>query len=528
MSFNSKEMLSNLKYDFPSSIVVFLVAMPLCLGIALASGAPLFSGLIAGIVGGIVVGLLSGSSLGVSGPAAGLAVIVATAIEDLGGFEYFLVAGILAGAIQILMGFAKAGNIAYFFPSSVVHGMLSGIGILIFLKQIPHAVGYDEDPEGDFEFIQPDGQNTFSELINMVDYINTGVIIITATSLFILILWDTKMIKGNKILGAIPGPLLAVLSGIGLNVAFEGNPNLNVSKDHLVNLPSADSTTEFFSNFTFPDFSILNSSEVYITAVFIAVVASLETLLSVEATDKTDPMKRTTPTNRELKAQGVGNIISSFIGGLPLTQVIVRSSANQQSGGRSKMSAIIHGFMILFSIILIPTLLNLIPLGSLAAILFVVGFKLAKPALFKKMFDQGLEQFIPFVVTILGIILTDLLKGIGLGLVVGIIIILRNNFKIPFILTKEDLEGGEHFRITLSEDVTFLNKASIQKSLAKIPNDCSVIIDASKTYFIHFDVIEIIEDFKISAENRNIELEVIDLYTHKEKEATQSFEVTKE
>ncbi len=528
MSFNSKHIISNLKYDIPASIVVFLVAMPLCLGIALASGAPLFSGLIAGIVGGIVVGSLSGSSLGVSGPAAGLAVIVATAIEDLGGFEYFLVAAILAGGIQILMGFVKAGNIAYFFPSSVVHGMLSGIGILIFLKQIPHAVGYDEDPEGDFEFIQPDGQNTFSELINMVDFINTGVIVITAISLFILILWDTKLIKGNKILSAIPGPLLAVLSGIGLNVAFQNNPNLSVSKDHLVNLPSANSASEFFSNFTFPNFSILSSSEVYITAVFIAVVASLETLLSVEATDKTDPMKRTTPTNRELKAQGLGNIISGFIGGLPLTQVIVRSSANQQSGGRSKMSTIIHGFMILFSIILIPNLLNLIPLGSLAAILFVVGYKLAKPALFKKMFDQGLEQFIPFVVTIVGIILTDLLKGIAIGLAVGIVIILRNNFKIPFTLAKEDLEGGEHFKITLSEDVTFLNKASIQKSLATIPDNCSVVIDASKTYFIHFDVIEIIEDFEISAKNREIKLELIDIYTHKEKEATQSFEITKE
>ena len=524
----TESLFSNLKYDFPASIVVFLVAMPLCLGIALASGAPLFSGLIAGIIGGIAVGSLSGSALGVSGPAAGLAVIVANAIEELGSFEYFLVAVVIAGVIQIIMGYIKAGNIAYFFPSSVIHGMLSGIGILIFLKQIPHAFGYDEDPEGDFEFIQPDGQNTFSEIINMVDYINPGAAIITAVSLLILIIWDSKQMKKVKVIGAIPGPLLAVLAGVGLNIAFADNATLSISSDHLVNLPLANSADEFFRNFSFPDLAGLQSSEVYVTAILIAVVASLETLLSVEATDKTDLMKRTTPTNRELKAQGVGNILSGLIGGLPVTQVIVRSSANQQSGGRSKMSTIIHGFMILFSIILIPNLLNLIPLASLAAILFLVGYKLAKPALFKKMFTQGYEQFIPFVMTILGIIFTDLLMGIGLGLVIGVVIILMNNFRVPYILSQKEHEGNTHFKITLSEDVTFLNKASIQKSLAKLPNNCFVVIDASNTYFIHYDVLEIIEDFKISAENRNIKLELIDLYAHKSKKANQHFEVTKE
>ena len=528
MSINSKNIFSNLKHDIPASIVVFLVAMPLCLGIALASDAPPLSGLIAGIIGGIVVGSLSGSSLGVSGPAAGLAIIVAGAIADLGGFDIFLAAVVISGVIQVIMGFIKAGNIAYFFPSSVVYGMLSGIGIIISLKQIPHAFGLDKDPEGDWAFLQSDGENTFSEILNVLDFSKPGVMIITAVALAILLLWERDFIKNNKILSIIPGPLLAVSGGIFLNYLFQSYPDLAVTGSHLVELPISNSAEEFLGNFKFPKWDAFLDYNVYLTALLIAVVASLETLLSVEATDKTDPYKRTTPTNRELKAQGIGNIVSGLIGGLPVTQVIVRSSANQQSGGKSKLSTIIHGFLILGSIIAIPVILNMIPKGALAAILLTVGYKLAKPAIFKKMFKQGYEQFVPFIVTILGMIFTDLLKGIAIGLAVGIVIILRNNFKIPFILTKEDLEGGEHFKITLSEDVTFLNKASIQKSLATIPNNCSVVIDASKTYFIHFDVIEIIEDFEISAKNRDIKLELIDIYTHKEKEATQSFEVTKE
>ncbi|NQX96575.1 MAG: SulP family inorganic anion transporter [Flavobacteriales bacterium] len=524
---NKMSPFKNFKDDIPASIVVFLVAMPLCLGIAMASGAPLFAGLISGIIGGIIVGALSGSPLGVSGPAAGLAVIVLNAITDLGGFEIFLVAVILSGVLQLIMGFAKAGIIAYFFPSSVIHGMLAGIGIIIFLKQIPHAFGYDKDPEGDFGFNQVDGHNTFGELINMLGFISPGVLIISIISLLILILWDTPFFKKLPFTKLIQGPLVVVALGVIMGLIFESIPSLKISADHMVSVPIPKSIGGFFNNFTLPDFTALSNPNVYITAIVIAVVASLETLLCVEASDKQDTLKRITPTNKELKAQGIGNIIAGFIGGLPVTQVIVRSSANQQSGGKTKASTIIHGVLLLISIIAIPKILNLIPLGVLAAILLVVGYKLAKPALFKKMYKDGLGQLIPFVVTVLGIVFTDLLMGIALGMVVAIFIILRNNFKIPYKMQRENLEGKEKIRIVLSEDVTFLNKASIQKSLAEIPDNTSVEIDAKNTHFIHHDVIEIIEDFEINAKNRNIKTLIIDLYKNKQSKPLQHFELKK-
>jgi len=522
---NKLNPLKNLKDDIPASIVVLLVAIPLCLGIAMASGAPLFSGLISGIIGGIVVGALSNSPLGVSGPAAGLAVIVLNAITDLGGFEIFLVAVILAGIIQLIMGFLKAGIIAYFFPSSVIHGMLAGIGIIIFLKQIPHAFGYDKDPEGDFEFFQSDGHNTLNELVHMLDFVSPGVLIISAVSLFILILWNTKLFQKFKFTKLIQGPLVAVTVGIILNLMFETIPNLKISADQLVKVPIPESVSGFFSNFALPNFKALSNPDVYITAIIIAIVASLETLLSVEATDKQDALKRVTPTNRELKAQGVGNIIAGFIGGLPVTQVIVRSSANQQSGGKTKASTILHGILLLLSIIAIPSLLNLIPLGVLAAILLVVGYKLAKPALFKRMYHEGWGQLIPFIVTILGIVFTDLLKGIALGLIVAIFIILRNNFKIPFKLKKDNLNGQDNLKIKLSEDVSFLNKASVLKVLDQIPDNSNLTIDASDTKFIHFDVVEIIKNFQINAKARHINVTLIDLYKNKQNEPVQHFEV---
>ncbi|MBL1279518.1 MAG: SulP family inorganic anion transporter [Fluviicola sp.] len=517
---NQLNPLKYLKDDIPASIVVFLVAMPLCLGIALASGAPLFSGLISGIIGGIVVGALSGSPLGVSGPAAGLAVIVLNAITDLGAFDIFLVAVIIAGIIQLIMGFAKAGIIAYFFPSSVIHGMLAGIGILIFLKQISHAFGYDEVPEGEWH-------NIFHELIAlvMVNTIHVGVLTITVVSLAILIIWNTKLFQKFKFTKLIQGPLVAVIIGIILVKVFENIPSLTIDKSHLVNVPVPESVSSFFSNFTLPNFSALSNPDVYVTAIVIAVVASLETLLCVEASDKQDTLKRITPTNRELKAQGVGNIIAGFIGGLPVTQVIVRSSANQQSGGKTKTSTIIHGFLLLISIIAIPSVLNMIPLGVLAAILLVVGYKLAKPALFKRMYKEGWGQLIPFIVTIVGIVFTDLLMGIGMGVVVAIFIILRNNFKIPFKLQEESLEGIDTIKIKLSEDVTFLNKASILKTLDQIPNNSTVIIDATDTKFIHFDVIEIIENFEVSATTREINVQVLDLYKDKQKQPVQHFTI---
>jgi len=515
----------NFKDDIPAGIVVFLVAVPLCLGISMASGAPLFAGLIAGIIGGIVVGTISGSPLGVSGPAAGLAVIVLNAITELGGFEIFLVAVVLAGIIQIIMGFVKAGIIAYYFPSSVIHGMLAGIGILIVLKQIPHAFGYDMDPEGDFAFLQIDGENTFSEIFKMLDNISPGALIISAISLLILILWETNIFKKYSFTKILQGPLVVVATGALLNIFFHSSPVFAIKAEQVVNIPVAISINSFFSNFSLPDFSALSNPQVYITAIIIAVVASLETLLCVEATDKQDPLKRITPTNRELKAQGIGNILSGMIGGLPVTQVIVRSSANQQSGGKTKTSAIFHGILILLSIIAIPYVLNLIPLATLAAILLIVGYKLAKPSLFIKMYKQGLGQFIPFVVTIGGIIFTDLLLGIALGMVVAIFIILRNNFKIPYKMRRENLAGKDKIRIILSEDVTFLNKASIQKSLEQIPNNTFVEINAKNTHFIHHDVIEIIEDFEVNAKARNISVSIIDLYSGKQEDPPQHFEL---
>ncbi len=514
-SINNLNPLNNFKNDIPASIVVFFVALPLCLGIAMASGAPLFSGLIAGIIGGIIVGALSGSPIGVSGPAAGLAVIVLTAIQDLGRFEIFLVAVILAGIIQLILGFIKAGNIAYFFPSSVIFGMLSGIGIIIFLKQIPHAFGYDKDPEGDFSFLQVDGKNTFSEIYKMLEFISPGALIIAAVSLAILLLWETKLFKQYKIFQLIQGPLIAVLSGIGLNIYFSNMEGYSLNSDQIVSVPIAGSMGEFFANFTLPDFSALTNPAVYITAIVIAIVASLETLLCVEATDKQDPYKRVTPTNRELKAQGVGNILSGLIGGLPITQVIVRSSANMQAGGKTKISAIVHGLLLLISIMLIPNLLNLIPLATLAAILFMVGYKLAKPAVFKKMYQQGMGQFIPFIVTILGIVFIDLLWGLGIGLMVAVLVLLKNSYKIPYKMRKENLKGKKKIVIELAQEVTFLNKASILKSLNEIPENTEVVIDASKTNYMHYDVEEIIENYKISVQNKNIQLEIIDLHAHK-------------
>lgn len=497
---------SHLKSDLPSSLVVFLVAMPLCLGIALASGAPLFSGIIAGIVGGIVVALLSGSPLGVSGPAAGLAVIVLSAIQDLGSFEVFLLAVVIAGVIQLALGFLKAGIIAYYFPSSVIKGMLTAIGIIIFLKQIPHAFGYDKNPEGELAFTQPDGQNTFSELLNMLDYISPGALVISTLSLAILILWERPFMKKIPIFSIIQGPLVVVVLGILLQLGFANSADLMIQADHLVSIPVAANIGDFFGQFSFPDFGSIGNPQVYVVAITMAIVASLETLLCVEATDKLDPDKRVTPTNRELVAQGVGNMISGFIGGLPITQVIVRSSANIQSGGKSKASAFFHGILLLVSAIAIPNVLNMIPLASLAAILLVVGYKLAKPALFKQMYKLGKSEFIPFMITVIGIVFTDLLMGIALGMVVAIFHILWTQYKRPYTFNQEEMKEGEPIKIILSENVSFLNKAGMMRTLAEIPGGTKVVLDASKTHSIHPDVDEIITDFIGQSSNRNIEV----------------------
>ncbi|BDC98817.1 SulP family inorganic anion transporter [Persicobacter psychrovividus] len=508
---NRSSLLSNLKHDFPASIIVFLVALPLCLGIALASGAPLFSGIIAGIVGGIIVATLSGSPLGVSGPAAGLAVIVLSAIQELGSFELFLFAVVVAGVFQIILGLFKAGIIGYYFPSSVIKGMLSGIGIIIFLKQIPHAVGYSAAPVGDFAYRQIDGETTFSGLLKMFDLLNPAAIVVVTIGLLILILWEQPFIKRQAFSKFIQGPLVVVLMGVGLNLLFQQTGWLSFDADQLVRIPDADSFDGFLAQFTFPDFSHWADPEMYVLAATIAIVASLETLLCVEATDKLDPQKRVTPTNKELIAQGVGNICSGLIGGLPVTQVIVRSSANIQSGGKSKYSAILHGVFILVSVIAIPNILNLIPLSALAAILFLVGYKLAKPVIFKNMYMKGRAEFLPFLITILGIVFMDMLSGIGFGLAIAIMFILWNNYRKPFHFDTKDYQEGQPIRLRLSEEVSFLNKAPILRTLKYLPNNTVVIIDASSTRCIHPDVLEIIDDFEENAKTRGIELQLIGL-----------------
>lgn len=503
-------MFKYLKQDLPASVVVFFVALPLCLGIALASGAPLFSGLIAGIVGGIVVGSLSGSQVGVSGPAAGLAAIVLTAIGTLGGYQNFLLAVVLGGAIQLLFGILKAGIIGYYFPSSVIKGMLSGIGIIIILKQIPHFFGYDADPEGDFSFSQVDGETTFTEIFRALENISPGATLIAIIGLAILLLWDRVLTRKHKVFQLIQGPVVAVALGIVFFILTQENEFLSISKEHLVSVPVPEDTSSFLAQFSFPNFGLIGQPEIWVTAFTIALVASLETLLCVEATDKLDPHKRVTPTNRELLAQGTGNMISGLIGGLPVTQVIVRSSANIQSGGQTKMSAIIHGFFLLTSIILIPRLLNMIPLSVLAAILFIVGYKLAKPSLFKRMYHLGWKQFVPYAVTVLGIIFTDLLVGIGMGLGVGIIVILIKSYQNSHFLHIVDKSNGMHkIRMTLAEEVTFFNKGAILKELDALPKNTYLELDVRKTQYLDNDIIEILDDFTWKARERNIDILLI-------------------
>jgi len=503
-------MFKEVKSDLPASIIVFFVALPLCLGIALASGAPLFAGIIAGIVGGVIVGAASGSPLGVSGPAAGLAVIVLTAIDSLGSWEAFLLATALAGVIQLLMGFARAGVIAYFFPASVIKGMLSGIGLLILLKQIPHALGYDKDAEGDFSFFQLDGETTISAIGKAFESFSSGAVLITVLSLGILILWETVLTKKHKIFRLLQGPIVVILLGITLNYLYQTYfTGMQLAADQVVSIPVPDNFSSFLSQFTTPDFSAIGNWEIWKTAFVIAVVASLETLLCVEATDKLDPDKRITPANRELKAQGIGNLVSGLIGGLPVTQVIVRSSANIAFGGRTKLSSILHGFFLLISAVTIAGVLNMIPLSSLAAILLLVGYKLAKPALFKDMYQLGMQQFIPFVATIVGIVFTDLLTGITIGLVFGIFFTLYNSYINSHSLTDNVSKENnvETHRIVLGEVVSFFSKASILRTLEDMPENSNVIIDFSRVKTMDHDVQEILEEQANSSKSKKITLD---------------------
>lgn len=500
-----RSLISTWRNDLPSSIVVFLVALPLCLGIALASGAPLISGVIAGTVGGLVVGLASGSPVGVSGPAAGLTAIVLAASTDLGGFGPFLLAVMLAGVLQILLGYLKAGVIAYYFPNSVIHGMLAGIGMLIILTQLTHAVGFDAEPESDETF-------HYTAISRMMDFITPGAVVITVACLALLLVWQRPAIQRIKALTYIPGSMLAVLLGMLLGGVFEGIPALALGAEHFVDLPDVGG----ISDLPRPEWSAILDPRVWKTAVVIALVASLETLLCVEATDKMDPLKRSTPANRELHAQGLGNLVSGFLGGLPVTQVIVRSSANIQSGGRNKLSAILHGLFILVAVLAFPGLLREVPLASLAAVLFIVGYKLIKPSQFKEMWHQGLMRFLPFTLTAVGVAFIDLLTGVGLGMAVAVIHILWKNYRIPFHFDRDAHRRGEPIRIELSEDVTFLNKAGIKRTLAELPPGSRVVIDASRTVDLDPDVDEIIREFRSEAPGRDIQVECTGFGQHRQ------------
>lgn len=502
--------IKEIKSDLPAGLVVFLVALPLCLGIALASGAPLFSGIISGIIGGLIVGAFSGSHLSVSGPAAGLTVIILNAITDLGSFEALLLAVVFAGIIQIILGVVKAGIIGMYFPSSIIKGMLSAIGLILILKQIPHLFGVDVDEFGEMEFFQHNGENTFTQLLSTFELVNEGALIIGLVSLAIIILWDTKFIKSIPVLNQIPGALLAVVIGLLVNVfVFTENTNFYIESSHLVSLPIFNSINDLKGAITFPDFDEFLNYNVYVTAITLAIIASLETLLSLEAVDKLDPHKRRSPQNKELIAQGLGNVVSGLIGGLPVTAVIVRSTANLEAGAKTKMAAIYHGLFLFVAVLFIPKVLNYIPLSTLAAILLVVGFKLSKPALYKSMLQQGSQQFIPFIVTILAILFTDLLVGILIGLGVAVYYILQSNYQVPYYCHKHENTTTHTTTVKLSEHVSFLNKASLQIMLEQLPNNSKVIIDGSSSKQIDHDALEIIYEYLIIAKDKNIDVELV-------------------
>ena len=499
------EYFTAMRNDAPASIVVFLVALPLCLGIALGSQAPLFSGIIAGIIGGIVIGLLSGSQLSVSGPAAGLTTIVAAAILKLQVFETFLLAVFLAGVFQLVFGLIKAGIIGDYVPGSVIKGMLAAIGIILILKQFPHLIGYDKDFEGDINFTQPDQQNTFSEILLAFKAITPLAAVIGVVGILFQIFWEKITQKRKGFIKLIPAPLLVVLIGVALNELVQLNmPAFTITSEHMVEIPVATSITEFFSFFRFPDWSQLNNTDVWLTALTIALVASLETLLSIEAVDELDPYKRVSPTNRELLAQGSGNILSGLLGGLPMTSVIVRSSANVNAGARTKMSAVYHGLLLLLSVAFLPQLLNMIPKSALAAILIFTGYKLAKPSLIRSIYEKGWNQFIPFIITIVAILFTDLLTGVLIGIGVGMFFIVRSNFKSAVFVINDD----DKYLFRLRKDVSFLNKPIIKSKLEKVPDNAIVLIDTSRADYIDKDVIEVIEDFALHAPLKGIKVEL--------------------
>lgn len=502
--------LSLLRQDIPAGLSVFLVALPLCLGIALASGAPLFSGLVAGVIGGVVIGLFSGSEVSVSGPAAGLAVIVADAIAKIGSYEAFIVAVVLAGAIQLMLGIVKAGRFSSFFPDSVIKGMLVAIGIVIILKQIPHALGRDNDYEGEFEFEQlADGENTISEIYRAIETASPGAVVISLASLLFLIGWDRLVGRSTKaFFKSFPAALVVVFMGVGLNeffrVSIPGWYLGNTAHQHMVQIPTIDPGKSIFSIFDFPDFSVLSNPQVYGIALTIALVASLETLLNLEASDRLDSARRVSSTNQELMAQGIGNMLSGMVGGLPVTSVVVRTSANVYGGAKTRMSAVFHGLLLAVAVFLGGPLLNLIPLSCLAAVLIMVGYKLSKPAIFMKTYRDGWNQFVPFIITVVGIVFTDLLVGIALGTVVGILFVLYTNFQSTFSVAR----NGHKVLIEFEKDLYFLSKPQLKEALGMLQPGDEVVIDGTKAPFIDHDIFNMLHDYRETATVQGIHYEL--------------------
>jgi MFS superfamily sulfate permease-like transporter len=493
-----------LNHDIPAGVVVFLVALPLCLGIAVASGAPPFSGVIAGIVGGLVVSVVSGSQLSVSGPAAGLTVIVAGAVEKL-GLDGMLLAVAISGLVQIAMGYLRAGVIGAYFPSAVIKGMLAAIGLILIMKQLPHAVGYDADADSDLSFLEDDSHTNFSLVWSSLNSISPGATIISVISIAILLFWDSKIIKESRVLSLVPGPLVAVIFGIVFNaVAQAVAPWLAIAPQHLVTLPAISGPLQFLGEIHFPSLASLTDPQIYVIGATLALIGSLETLLSLEAVDKLDPLKRTAPTNQELKAQGVGNFISGMIGGLPITAVIVRSSASINAGAHTKVACIVHGWLLLLSVMFLSAVLNTIPLACLAAVLLLTGYKLAKPKLIMEQYAKGFNQFAPFAVTIAAILVSDLLKGMAIGMAVGLFFVLHANYHSAFTLTRD----GKNYLLRLQKDVSFLNKAPLRSMLADIEEDSFLVIDGTRATFIDQDIMETLEDFIKAASDNNIHVEL--------------------
>ena len=504
--------LESARRDVPAGIVVFLVALPLCLGIALASGAPLFAGVISGVVAGLVVSLLSGSELSVSGPAAGLTAIVASAIKELGGFEVFAVAVVLAGLIQIGLGLVRAGVIGDYVPNSVIKGMLAAIGIVIILKQIPHALGDDRDFIGDESFLQgqTDHLNTLTEMIASFVLQNPGAVMISVVSLVVLILWERPFVKRHAFAALVPGPLLVVMLGTLLNELFGVvRPEWKlVSAEHLVTLPVARSAGEFLGMFARPDFAAVLRADVWMVAVTIALVGSIETLLCIEATDQLDPEKRISDANRELRAQGVGNAFSGLLGGLPMTSVIVRSSANVYAGGRTRLAAFVHGLVMLAAVSLLASQLNRIPLAALASVLLVVGYKLASHKIVMEIWAKGGTQFIPFFITVVAIVFTDLLKGIAIGLLLGVFFVIRSNQHAAITVVSD----GEDWLLRFNKDISFVNKAELKRSLRGVPDGAHLIVDGTRALYIDVDIYETLKKFETAASFRNIQIEYHNLF----------------